>query len=250
MRRTLLLIHLLCYVLLSSTMLHAQKTDVATTQLKFSYGLQNSGLDLADRFGSHFSLGLALEHMPKEYLSLGLEFNLQFGNQVRQDVLSGLRSDRGIIIGDNETKADVFLRQRGAYYGIYAGYIRTIGSPKGPHYVHFALGVGLWQHKIRIVADGNTVPQLRREYKKGYDRLSNGPALKPSINYTHRSLKSNAYFFVQLEMLGGIIRNRRDWDFATEQKLDEKRTDLSYGLRVGWVLTIGKRSLTQEDIYY
>ena len=165
-------------------------------------------------------------------------------------MLTGLRSDRGIIIGDNETKADVFLRQRGAYYGVHLAYLKPMGQLTGPHFLRLGLGAGLWQHKIRIIDDGNTVPQIRGDYKKGYDRLSNGLTLKQSLNYTYKSTRTNAHFFIEIEGMEGFIKNRRDWDILEQKKLDNSRMDITYGLRVGWILIIQGDRDTKEDIYY
>ncbi len=238
------------FLALPFSFLSGQGSGTAYHQMSFTYGFHLSAMDLAERFGAHWSIGLGLEKIRNDKWLYGLEFNLQFGNQVKEDVLAGLRSDRGIIIGINETKADVFLRQRGAYYGMTIGRQWILGSTVSPHRIQWRLGGGLWQHKIRIVDDSNSVPQLHGQFTKGYDRLSNGIATKQVLNYTYKSNKNNLHMFLQFEALGGIIRNRRDWDIASRKKLDRRRLDATFGIRIGWILPLGTGGTEKEDIYY
>ena len=112
------------------------------------------------------------------------------------------------------------------------------------------MGVGIFQHKIRVQEDPNSfVPIIAGEYKKGWDRLSNGLALRQFVGYQHLSLNGLVNFYAGFEFMQAFTQNRRVQDFKLMTKLDEKRFDLMYGIKVGWTLpfTVG---VNANQIYY
>jgi hypothetical protein len=217
----------------------------------FSYALQWPGGDLADRFGQHFSAGLSTEwQTDKNNWIIGLDGHFIFGNQVRTDVLAGLRTPEGLIYGNDKSPADIQLRQRGFYAGAKLGKLVLSSRQEPRSGLKVSLGVGFLQHKIRIQDDpSRAVPQLSQEYKKGYDRLTNGWALTQFIGYQKLANDRRLNFFFGLESMQAFTAGRRDFNFDTQSADNAARFDLSFGFRVGWVLPFyyGKG---QDEISY
>ena len=113
---------------------------------------------------------------------------------------------------------------------------------------HYSAGV--LQHKIRIEDRTGGLPQLVGDYKKGYDRMTNGLALTEFIGYQHFSNDGRINFYVGFEFTQGFTKNRRSWDFLTQQRMDNNRLDLLNGLRIGWTLPILGDSYDADDIFY
>ncbi|PHN07611.1 hypothetical protein [Flavilitoribacter nigricans] len=219
--------------------------------LNFSYGLHLPGADLQERFGLNFSPGVEVSYITdqKNWI-LSLQSSFQFGSEVKNDVLAGLRTAEGFIIANDRAVADIQLRERGFYLGLGIG--KLIGlSPKNYRSgIRLDLGVGLLQHQIRIQDDPvRTVAALTGDYRKGYDRLSNGPALRQFIGYQVLSLDKRANFFAGVELIQGFTRSRRDYDFASQQQDLSQRLDLLYGFRLGLTLPfyVGQ---SPDGIYY
>ena len=59
---------------------------------------------------------------------------------------------------------------------------------------------------------------MSKEYKKGYDRLTNGPAITEGISYLHCGSKRLINFSLGLECTQGFTQNRRDYNFDQMKK--------------------------------
>ncbi len=219
--------------------------------LGFSYGLNWPAADLSDRFGQHFSAGLSTEWItPKKDIIFGLDGQFIFGQQVKTDVLAALRTPEGYIYGNDKSIADIQLRQRGFYVGGKIGKIILPAADNPRAGLKLTLGIGFLQHKIRIQDDpSRSVPQLSQEYKKGYDRLTNGLALNQFVGYQKLAPDRGLNFFIGIESIQAFTANRRSFNFDTQSSDTENRLDLSFGIRAGWVLPFyyGK---AQDEISY
>ena len=219
--------------------------------LQLGYGAQLPGGDLAARFGNSFSPEVGLSYLlDNGNWIVGTHWQYFFGSTVKEDVLQGLRTAEGIIIGNDRAPAEIGLRQRGFYAGLHLGKVIAL-SPVNPRSgLRIQLGAGLLQHKIRVQKDPlRAVPQTAGDYAKGYDRLSNGLALQQFIGYHIMSNDGRINFYGGFEFSQAFTRNRRDFDFATLQVDQAERFDTLWGLRVGWILPfyLGKSA---SEIFY
>src|SRR5688572_23891874 len=103
------------------------------------------------------------------------------------------------------------------------------------------VSTGFIQHKIRIETIGNAVPELRHDYKKGYDHLTNGWHLSEFIGYTYFSNRQLVNFYGGFELTQGFTANRRDYNFDNLGNSDKNRLDLLYGFKLGWILPLYKK---------
>jgi hypothetical protein len=218
---------------------------------KLSYGVHMPGGDLDNRFDTYFSLGSGVDFITTQSNWIfGLDYHFHFGNQVLEDVLSPLRNDQGGIIGNDRTIADIQLRMRGFYTGVRIGKLISLGFNNTRSGIRVTGGVGLFQHRIRIQDDPFIgVPQLSSEYKKGYDRLTNGLAFYETIGYQVLSRNKLINIYFGLELMQAFTQNRRDYDFDTMMVDETERLDLSTGFRLSWMLPLyfGKEA---DEIFY
>ena len=216
----------------------------------FKFAVQVPGGELSERFGVNQNVGGALEWMHESNWILGLESNLLFGTDVKEDPLAGLRDENGLIFGDFGEPASIQLRQRGLQLGAYLGGLLPLSAGNRRAGIRFTLGAGILQHKIRIQNDPQVfVSILSDDYKKGYDRLTQGLALKQFVGYQYLSKNRRINFFAGLEFGQAFTRSRRDFNFDTMQKDDSKRTDLLFGLRIGWTLPF-YLAQNPDEIFY
>lgn len=243
-------------LLFGSLSLRAQKSDkteISETKdkttgilLHISAGGQLPGGDLADRFGINGALGGGTEFITSKNFFVGLEGAFLFGNEVKEDPLSILRMPSGDIIGNDRSPAELRLQQRGVYAGVTLGKLFAFGVAREG--LRLSLGGGWAQHKIRVLDDTHTVVQLRGDYKKGYDRLSGGPALQQFIGWQHIGYGRDVSWMAGFEFNQAFTSTLRDWDFSSMKKLEGRRTDLRFGIRISWTLPFFTGNA--EEIYY
>jgi len=204
-----------------------------------------------DRFGANNTIGLSFENvgMAKKVL-IGVEATFIFGSSVKEDVLAGLRTFDGSIIGIDGLPGDVNLKERGFYVGLNAGKIFPTGKKENNLTgIRAQIGAGLLQHKIRVQDNFRSIVALERKNLKGYDRLSNGPAIHLALGYQYDNPKNNFHFHLMGDLIAARTESRRDFDNATGGYLSDKRTDILAGLSIAYIVSIS-RSTTSEHIYY
>ena len=236
--------------MLWSLNVHSQEVN-SIRVLEFKYGFHIPSGDMSDRFGAVSDFGVAFQNMNlKSKIFFGIDGIFFFGNNVREDVLASLRAYDGSIIGVDGMAGDVNLKERGFYLGLNAGKIFSTSKHKNKFTgIRTQVGGGLLQHKIRVQDNGESIVALEKKYLKGYDRLSNGPAIHLGLGYQYQSPTNNFHFHIMGDFYGASTQSRRDFDFLTGEYLSEKRTDIFAGISVAYIVTIS-RVYKSEYIYY
>jgi hypothetical protein len=109
-------------------------------------------------------------------------------------------------------------------------------------------GTGFMQHKIFIKVKDNMVAALRKDYNKGYDRMTNGFSAVQFIGYMRMDKKRLHNFFAGIEIVEGWTKGRRSINFDTMTIDDNQRLDILYGIKLGWIIPFRKRMA--KDYYY
>lgn len=245
-------IYVLTLFLFSSSHGLAQVTNDGNVLLiNINYAAEFPAGDLANRFGNNFEVGGGLEWITKKHnIILGLESGIIFGSDIKEDPLVNLRTPDGFVIGNDRDFADIKLRERGFYVGGLVGKIFSLSSHNPRSGIRLTLGTGLLQHKIRLQEDPErAVTALSGDYKKGYDKLTNGLAFNEFIGYQLLSKNRRLNFYIGMEFTQAFTQNRRSYDFDTMSKDDFKRKDFLYGLKIGWTLPIYLVS-NPDEIFY
>jgi len=219
--------------------------------LRFQYGVQAPAGDLAERFGTSNSLGGGIERVSIESGWLaGIQGAYFFGNNVKEDVLAGLRAFDGTVIGLDGFPADVTTKERGYYLGVFSGKIFHFKQAAHPLTgIRTEAGVSFLQHKVRIEDNYNSVPALDNVHLPGYDRLTNGVGFTVAAGYQYHHPVNNVHFQLMAEVTGAPTRSRRDFDYASGERLAGKRFDLLAGIRLAWVVTISRKRSAETIIY-
>jgi len=205
---------------------------------KLGYGVQLPSGELANRFGSVNAVTSGMEFIAKKTnLILGVTGQLLFGSTVKDTPLRGLLTNEGYIIGNDRNPADIQLRARGFYLGGEVGKLFSLSPHNQRAGLRVNLGLGFLQHKIRIQDDPTRkVAALADNYKKGYDRLTNGFAVQQVIGYQHMSQDRRMNYLIALECTEGFTANRRSFNFDTRMHDSAKRFDVLIGIRAVWML--------------
>ena len=221
---------------------------VATSLISTTYSYQVPGGDLSKRFVSNNAVGLGYIYKTKKNWIFGADGFFMFRDSIKETgILDSLETSTGNIIDGNGTYAEVHLYERGFHMGIKAGKLFPLFGPNPNSGIFILGGLGLLQHKIRIENRDNAAAQIAKEYKKGYDRLTNGLALSEFIGYMYLGNSKLVSFYAGFEFVQAWTQNRRSYNFDLMGPDNTKRLDLLYTIKVGWILPLYKRS---PDAFY
>ena len=214
------------------------------------YGYSTPEGDLANRFGNNGSIEVGLNVKSKKNWYYGVQFNYLFGNRVHEpNLLSNLLTDRGEILDEDGQISTLFIQERGFNVFLQGGKILPIIGPNKNSGLLITAGVGLLQHKIRIEHQEAKITQLEGDYLKGYDRLTNGLSVHQFIGYYHLSNNRLVNFYIGAQATEGFTQSRREWNLDTQTQDKEKRLDMLFGLRAGWILNLYQRAPNDFYIY-
>jgi hypothetical protein len=234
----------------SSAQVSVKDSSIYTPMIGLAYGYEVSAGDLAKRFGNSSSIQMNVDFKTKKQWIFGVNGTYFFGKQIRETgIFDSLTTPDGYIIDQSGEYADVRLYERGFTVSATAGRLFTFKKPNPNSGIVFNVGVGFMQHKIRIETIGNKLPQLSTEYKKGYDRLTNGILLTQNLGYLYLSNNRLTNFYIGFECMEGFTQNRRSFDFDLMKQDTQKRVDILYGGKVAWILPLYKKA-PQAFYYY
>jgi hypothetical protein len=244
-----LLVFTFVFSLDSLAQISVKDSSVFIPHIDVSYGYQYSYGDLARRFGNNSKVQMNLDFKTKKHWTYGINASYIFGKDVRESIFDSISTSNGGIIGKNGEYADVRLFERGFTVVATAGRMFSFKEPNPNSGFVINVGIGLLQHKIRIETIGNGVPQLSKQYKKGYDRLSNGILFTQDVGYLYFSNNRLKNIYIGFECMEGFTQNRRSYNYDTMMKDTEKRTDILIGGRIAWILPLYKRAPREYYFY-
>ncbi|MDQ3193060.1 MAG: hypothetical protein M3Q58_15860 [Bacteroidota bacterium] len=238
-----------CLSLFSFSQVNVSDSVISTPIIIANYAYQFPGGHLKERFGNSSTIGVSFLQKTKSYWLWGFDFNFIFGGKVKEDSLfRNMTTKNDFLINQHGALAEIRLFQRGLISTVKLGRMFPALGPN-PNCGFVVLGsVGLLQHKIRIENPNNNTPQILGDYKKGYDRLTNGLAISEFVGYMYLSNNRLLNFYGGFEFVQAWTQNRRDFNFDTMEKDNTKRTDLMSGFKVGWVVPLYKKM--PDKFYY
>jgi hypothetical protein len=216
---------------------------ISTVLIAPSYAIQGPVGDMANRFGVSSSVGVTVSIKNKNNWVFSAEGMFIFGSRITEpNLFDNLTVDGGFIVGSDGFYADIRAFERGYYLTGSVGRIISFNKPNPNSGIFISAGIGFLQHKIRIEDKKNAVPALDPEYLKGYDRLTNGLALKQFVGYMYLGNRRLVNFYAGIEFIEGFTEGRRGINFDTGKSDLGKRFDGLAGLRVGWIMPFYKQS--------
>lgn len=200
---------------------------------------QMPGGDLKNRFGNNMSVGAHVTYKLKNNWTFGIEGNYFFGKNVKDNVLSQMQTTidgQNYIIDNEGYPADLRVTERGLNITLHAGKIFYIGGNNKNRGIHYQVGLGYFQHKIKLYDAQKKVAAIKGNWIKGYDRLTIGPCFYQYLGYTFFSSNRYINFSLGIEMYYAITKNVRYYDYATASIDGAKRNDWLFGIKLGWIL--------------
>lgn len=251
MMKKYLTIFLVSMAFAGSAMAQIKDTCINVWQCEINYAYQFSLTDMKATYGRNPStMGVGLSFKTKHNLIFGFEASYLWGGYTDNGVsiLRGIMTSSGNIINSYGMYGTVLMTQSGFYAGVKTGYVFAFSKPNPNSGIVVNVGAGILEHHIRIENRSNNTPPVLGEYKKGYDGLRNGIALRGFVGYQFLSNKKLLNFYGGVEYTFAWTKSIRNYDFNLRGKDEKQYHDSMIGIRVGWILPIYSRD--PEEYYY
>jgi hypothetical protein len=222
---------------------------IRVPMISVSYSYQLPAADMARRFRANSNVGVHFFWKTKKNILWGAEWSMIFSKSPREsEMLDSIKTSNGNIIDRNGEYALIRLYERGHTACLRVGKMFPLSRRNPNSGLFFLLSAGYMQHKIRIDEIGRRTPQLSPDYKKGYDRLTSG--LLTGISAGYMLITNNRYLngFLAADFWPAFTQSRRSINFDTMTRDTQKRLDILYGFRLGFILPLYPK--VPNEFYY
>jgi hypothetical protein len=202
------------------------------------------------RYGFSSLFSMQILYKTNNNWLVGINGGFIYGTKVKEDYLLSNISAGGLFITQFNDLTSIKIEQWGMNIQANAGKIIPFSQKYPDAGIMLVTGFGFLQNKIAYNVKASELPQLSADYKKGYDRLDNGPVISQFVGGTFMARRRYFSGYAGLQFDAGFTRDRRPYDFYTNQVLNDKRYDLFVGVKVGFVLPIWLKTSEKEFFYY
>jgi hypothetical protein len=220
--------------------------------LGLSYAFQLPEGDLKSRFGFNSSTGVHFLNKTKKNWIWGVDWTFTFSpqSQVKESLslFDSINTPNGNVVDANGEYATLLFYERGWTSSVKFGKLFPAWGQNNNSGICLLTGIGYMQHKIRIEDKFNRAPQLSKEYRKGYDRLTSGIMLSQFVVYLFLGNSRLLNFYGGFEVLAGFTKNRRSLNFDSMERDTKQRMDIYFGPRIGFILPLYKKM--PNDFYF
>ncbi|TNE81181.1 MAG: hypothetical protein EP332_04775 [Bacteroidetes bacterium] len=229
--------------LVLSLSLSAQKKDTNSVVrtgfiCQFTYDLNFPTADLKQRYGLFNGVGTGVYYKTGRNWIWGAEGSYLFGNSIKEvDLFDAFTDADGYAIDHQGNRVEILAQMRGLRLFVKGGKIIPLGRNKNSGLM-LSVGFGYMEHFIRATNRSTTVAALEGDLKFGYDRLASGFTMNQFVGYQFLDPRRRINFFAGVEFTQGYTQGRRAINFDTGLPGNEKRSDGSIGIRIGWLLPI------------
>lgn len=212
-------------------------------------GIDFPAADMAKRFGTSYRIGFGLKNKTSSNWIYGAKFEFIMGKQIKEDsLLYGVKTASGNVIAQSGDLMNIGIFERGYQVGIQVGKILPIAMLNKNSGPMILVSTGFMQHRIKLFDKDLSFPQINDGYYKGYDRLTNGMYIDEFIGYNYFSTNKLVNVYAGFNMTQGFTKGRRDFLYDVMRTDNASRKDLLFGFKLGWVITIYRKSV--EETYY
>ena len=235
-----------CFIFFSLTCFAQKNKQSAFT---FGYIHQLPIGDLQERFGDNSAIGFSFMQEKETDFFYGIKASYIFSNNVKDTtILENITTSTGAIIGGDGQYANVNLMQRGFDAHLFIGYALHFNK-KDLSGLYFSTGIGFLQHQIFIDTKSQNVPFLDENYKKGYDRLTNGISSKWEATYRYYDKSGKFQLFGGFNMTLAYTKIQREYLFDDMEYTPNIRSwDKLAGIKIGIIIPIQRKN--EEEFHY
>ncbi len=233
----------------ASAQVNVQDSIVSTFIIPFTYAYQLPFGDIKDEFEWNSTVGTGVIYKNASNWMWSLHGDYIFGKEIKnaREIMSDISTSQGGIIGTEGTFITLKPMQRGFDVMLKCGKLIPAFNINVNSGIFVNVGVGYLMHKIRWYVQDKDAPQLDKEYRKGYDRLTEGFAISQEVGLLVMSNKRMWNYRVALEGVEAFTKNKR-YNFDTMSRDNKNRLDIYLGVKFTWMVPLFGRA--PREIYY
>ena len=207
--------------------------------------------NMADRFGFNSLFGAQLSYKTKRNWLIGGEGGFIYGQKVKENyILDNITTTTGQMITQYNDLTYVKLEEHGFSIKFNFGKVIPFVVQYPDAGLLLMTGFGFLQHKISLNVKATELPQLSTIYKRGYDRLTNGPVISQFIGATFMARRKYFSGYAGLQFDAAFTQGRRPYDFYLGEPLHDKRVDMFLGFKIGYIIPVFLQASAKEYYYY
>ncbi len=214
-------------------------------------------LDMAKRFGYDYRVGASVIYKTDKNWIFGAKYDFLLGNNIKEDSFAFNIRDKYSnsfsgkafqSLNINGERVGVPVYERGFLWGLQVGKIIPLKKSEKDNGLMLLTTGGMMQHRINIFNRDGDVAQVQGDYKKGYDRLTQGFFLEQYAGYVFFSKNRFVNFNIGLDFVWGFNEGKRAYLFDVGHADVGKRNDVLFGIRGAWMIPIFRPK--SEDISF
>ncbi|MFN5665506.1 MAG: hypothetical protein ACK461_10040 [Bacteroidota bacterium] len=218
---------------------------------QFSYTYNEPGGELLRRFGAFHGAGGGLLLKTKRNLVYAADATYYFGENIKENsIFFNLTNSSGFITNTGGFPAEITVNMRGFAFSGKFGKIFPLTPFNLNSGIIVMLGAGMFAHHISIYSQRNDVAPLTEDMKKGYDRLTRGPALHQTIGYYFHSKNRFINFYAGFDFTQAFTQSVRGYNYDTRMPDTDQRTDLLWSFKFGWLIPMYLNIKEEKEFYY
>lgn len=225
------------------------ETVVSSFIIPLSYAYQIPLGDIQDEFGNNSTIGTGLIYKTSANWMWSIGADYIFGTRAKNAnaIIAELLTTQGGVIGAEGTFVELRSMQRGFDVMAKVGKLFPAFNINLNSGIFVNVGAGYLQHKIRWVVENNDAPQLSEDYRKGYDRLTEGIALSQEVGLMVMSDQRMWNYRIGLEGIEAFTQCKR-YNFDAMGRDLKHRLDIYIGIKLTWMVPLFGR--VPKEIYY
>lgn len=221
--------------------------------LQFGYNFHVPSGDIAKTYGNFNTVGAGGLFKLKNNWVISGEFNYLFGaNILKPQLFDNLitSGSNGYISSVSSVPANYSVNMRGFTGFVKGGRLFAWNKHNMNSGILVNAGLGFLQHRINIQTQQLDIPQLDVNYKKGYDRFSNGLAFSEFIGYSYQSQNRLINFYLGLEFIQATTYNRRGYNYDERAYDKGAKKDFTTSFKFAWMIPIYLNTKEENEFQF
>lgn len=212
-------------------------TSISIPAFQFGYSGNLTAFDAQEKTDFLHVLSPGISFKTSSNWIIEGELDLLLGQNLNEDETAYLvYSELGLPINIEGNIEEVSPRFQG--YQVHFSFLKLIKNSSYNYNSGWVAGAGFgfMRHKIKFAYGGGGVPQLEDPYVKGYDRLTYGGMFSQYIGYRLYSNRNLFNYSIGFEVVEGLTKNRRSWNYDLLGPDNRQRLDMYYGLKFTFII--------------
>lgn len=234
----------------STAQISLRDSSVTIPMAYMGYSHHFTAADMADRFGASSFLSPGFQVKTASQWFFGAEAGFILGGNFKPgfSIFDEWINSNGNIINGDGVPAVVALFERGLIFTGKFGRLFPLSKKNPNSGLLISVSAGYLQHRLKIDVENKSVPQLKGDYARGYDRLTSGFTIGQSIGYLFIGKRRLLNFYFGLEVYEAFTKSRREYVFDLMGPEEGQRLDILIGPKVTWIIPFYKRA--PEEYYF